>query len=148
MQGRAGVGAEVMGAGGMEVSGMGVSGIKATGGQAHELGLASASDRSGGRIGGRTGDLILTPMAMRTRPSSLCHPPSSMCNPQHRPLPSLLPRRTGTIVTRPKPITPMSSSAQGDGGQSPPRRHKPEAAGPRARHPTRVSSVPRGDRGI
>ena len=106
-------GGEATGADGMEA--MEVNGMGATGGEALGWASASALGHSGGRIGDHTGGPM--PIPMPTRPSSPYHPPKSMYNAQHRPLPSLLPRRTGTIVTRPKPITRMSSSAQGDGEQ-------------------------------
>jgi hypothetical protein len=106
-------GGEATGAGGMEA--MGVNGMGATGGKALGWASASALDRSGGHTGVDTGDLMPIATPMRTRPSSRCHPPSSMCNPQHRPLPSPLLQSTGTIAMRPKPITPMFSSAQEDG---------------------------------
>jgi hypothetical protein len=117
MRGRAGVGAEATGEGGMEVGGVGVGGVEATGGVAHGLGSVSASGHTGGRIGGHTGDLILTPMAMRTRPSSPCHPPKSMCNPQHQLPPSPLHRLIGITVTSYGRIIPTCNNVQGDGGQ-------------------------------
>jgi hypothetical protein len=118
MRGKVGVGAVVMGVGGMEATGgeaMAVGGMEATGGQA--LGWVSASvlGHSGGRIGGHTGGLMPTPMAIR--PLSPCHPPKSMCNPQHRPLPSLLHQRTGITATMHGGIIPMCSNVQGGGGQ-------------------------------
>jgi hypothetical protein len=148
------MGAEATGA--VTMAGMGASGMGATGGEAHGWELASASDRSGGRIGGLTGadtgDLMpmATPMPipMSTRPLSPCHPPKSMCSPQRRPLPSLLHQHTGITATMHGGTTPMSRSAQGDGDPSPPLHHKPEAAGPRAHHPALVSSIRRCDRGI
>jgi hypothetical protein len=125
----------------------GASGMGATGGEARGWGSASASGRSGGRIGGPTGadtgDLMPMATPMRTRPSLPCPPPSSMCNPPHRPPPSPRHPRIGTTAMRHGGTTPMSNNAQGDGGRSPPRRHKPEGAGARARPPARVSSVPR-----
>jgi hypothetical protein len=152
MPGRAAMGAEATGA----------SGTEATGGEA--LGLGSASDRSGGRIGGHTGDHtgghtgadtgdamptlmpipMAIPMAMRTRRWSLPHRPKCISNPHPRRPFSHRPR--GITVTTYGGITPTCSNVQGDGGQLPLRRHKPEAAGPRADHPARVSSVPRCDR--
>jgi hypothetical protein len=141
------MGAEATGMGGMEATGMGgmeVGGIEATGGEALGSGSASALDRSGGRIGGHTGadtgDLMPMATPMPTRPSSPCRPPESMCNPQHRP--------RGITVTTHRGITPTCSNVRVDGEPWPPRRHKPEAAGPRAHHPARLSSVPRCDRGI
>jgi hypothetical protein len=142
-----GMGAEATGAGGMEATGAG--GMGAMGGEAHGWGSASASGHIGGRIGGHTGGDIGDPMPtpMATRPSSPCHPPKSMCNPRHRPPPSLLHRPLGITVTIRAGITPTCSNVQGDGDPWPPRPHKPEAAGPRAHHPARVSSVPRCARG-
>jgi hypothetical protein len=142
MHGRAGVGVEAMGAGGIEAGGM-----EATGGEAHGLVLASASDHTGGRMGGHTGGPMPTPMPtpIATRPSSPCHPPKSMCNPRHRLPPSPRHRPRGITVTTREGITPTCSNVQGDGDRWPPRRHKPEATGPRAYHPARLSSVPRGD---
>jgi hypothetical protein len=106
MRGVAGVGSEVTG------STMGL--------EAH--GSPSGSDRSGGH----TGDPMAIPMPtpMPTRRLSPCHPPKSMYNPQHRPLPSLLHRPLGIIVTIHGGIIPTCSNVQGDGGQYPPRRHK------------------------
>jgi len=134
----------------------GASGMAATDGEALGWGSVSASDHSGGRIGGHTGAdtgdpmpmAIPMPTPMCTRPWSPCPPPKSMCNPQHRPLPSLRHQRIGITATKHGGTTPMSSSAQGDGGQSPIHHHKPEARGPRAHHPARVSSGPRCDRGL
>jgi hypothetical protein len=162
MPGRGGMGAEATGAVIMAATGasgmgaMAANGMGATGGEALGWGSASASDRSGGLIGGHTGvdtgDLMpmATPMPipMSTRPLSPCHPPKSMCNPQRRSLPSLLHQHTGITATMHGGITPTCSNVQGDGGQSPLRRHKPEARGPRARQPARVASVRRCDRGL
>jgi hypothetical protein len=64
-----------------------------------------------------------TPMLMRIHPWSLPQRPSSLFNPQLQHQSSRLPS-TGTIVTRPKVTTPMSSSAQADGGRSPPRHRR------------------------
>ncbi len=148
MPGRAGMeagGMEVGGmeVGGMEAGGMEVGGMEAGGGEAHGLGSASASGHTGGRLGGHTGGPMPTPMA--TRPSSPCHPPKSMCNPRHRPLPSPRHWPRGITVTIRAGITPTCSNVQEDGDRWPPRRHKPEAIGPRAHHAARVSSVPRCD---
>jgi hypothetical protein len=136
----------------------GAGGMVAGGGEAHGLGSASASGHCGGRIGGHTGGdtgdpmamptPMATPMAMRTRRWSLPHRPSSICNPQHRLPPSPLHRLIGITVTSYGRIIPTCSNVQGDGGPSPPRRHKPEARGPRAHHPARVSSARRCDRGV
>ena len=103
------------------------------GGEALGWVSASASGHTGGRIGGHTGAWPM-PTPMATRPSSPCHPPKSMCNPRHRLPPSLLHQPLGITVTTHGGITPTCSNVQGDGGQSPPRRHKPEAAGPRGHH--------------
>jgi hypothetical protein len=164
MRGGAGMGAVATGAAGMEATeaggmgaeAMGGSGMEATGGEAHGWGSVLASGHTGGRIGGHTGadtggdtgDRMPTPMPMPTRPSSPCHPPSSMCNPQHRPPPSPLHQRIGITATKHGGITPTCSNVQGDGGPSPLRHHKPEARGPRAHHPARLSSGPRCDRGL
>jgi hypothetical protein len=147
-----------MEAGGMEA----IGGMEATGGEAHGWGSASASDRSGGRIGGHTGGHtgadtgdpmpMATPMptlmAMRTRRWLPPHRPRSISDPHPRRPFSLLHQPRGITVTTHGGITPTCSNVQGDGGQSPPRRHKPEAAGPRAHHPSRVSSALRCDRGV
>jgi hypothetical protein len=155
MHDRAGMGAEATGASGMEATG--ASGMEATGGEAHGLGSASASDRSGGHIGGPTGadtgdpmpmaTPMPTPTAMRTRRWSPPHRPRSISNPHPRRPFSLLHQSIGITVTTHRGITPTCSNVQGDGDPSPPRRHKPEAAGLRAHHPARVSSVPTCDKG-
>jgi hypothetical protein len=118
MRGRAGVGAEATGVGGME----------ATDGEALGLVSASASGHSGGRIGGPMHIPMAIPMLtpMATRRSSPCHPPKSMCNPLHRLPPSLLHRPLGITVTTHGGITPTCSNVQEDGGQYPPRRHRPQ----------------------
>ena len=111
----------------MEEAGTEVGGMAATDGMAaHGLGLASASGHSGGRIGEDTGDpmpiaiLMPTPMAipmpMRTRRWSPPHRPSSLSNLHPRLQSSRLPS-IGTIVTRPRATTRMSTNAQGDGGR-------------------------------
>ena len=84
---------------------------------------------------------IRTPM--RTHLWSPPHRPSSRSNPHPRRRSSRLHQPLGITVTTHGGITPTCSNVQGDGEQWPPRRHKPEAAGPRAHHPARVSSVPR-----
>jgi hypothetical protein len=127
----------------------GAGGMEAGGGEAHGLVSASASGHTGGRIGGHTradtGDPMpmATPMAMRTRRWSPPHRPRSISNPHPKRPFSLLQQPLGITVTTHGGITPTCSNVQGDGEPWPPRRHKPEAAGPRAHHPARVSSVPR-----
>jgi hypothetical protein len=118
-----------MGAGATEVEGMEATtgGIKATtdGMEAHGSVLASALGHFGGLIGPhdmpirmriRTPIRTPTPMLMRIHPWSLPQRPSSLFNPQLQHQSSRLPS-TGTIVTRPKVTTPMSTSAQADGGR-------------------------------
>jgi hypothetical protein len=131
--------------------------MEAMGGEALGLVSASASDRSGGRIGGHTGGdtgdpmpmatPMATPMAMRTRRWLPPHRPRSISDPHPRRPFSLLHQPRGITVTTHGGITPTCSNVQGDGDQSPPRRHKPEAVSLRAHHPTRVSSVPTCDKG-
>jgi hypothetical protein len=113
-------------------------GMAAGGGEAHGLVSASASGHTGGRIGGHTGAdtgdpmPTATPMAMRTRRWSPPHRPRSISNPHPRRPFGLLHQPPGITVTAHGGITPTCSNVQGDGEQSPLRRHKPEAGSCRA----------------
>jgi hypothetical protein len=102
----------------------GADGMGATGGEAHALVSASASGRSGGRIGGDTGDPMPTPIAMRTLQWSPPHRPRSISNPHPRRPFSPLHQPLGITVTTHEDITPTCSNVQGDGDRWPPRRHR------------------------
>ena len=103
-----------MGTGGMSIEGIGLEAMGIEGridmegrGSSSARALWSPSDHTGGHTG--------CPMA--THPWLSRHLHASMSNPYRQLPPSLLPRHIGTIARTPKPTTPMSNSAQGDGGR-------------------------------